>query len=60
MIPKKLASDLIPGWMPVFGNDHAPNINSTIAARGFAFCQVLKPSEKHRHNRNDENQFAAV
>jgi hypothetical protein len=29
MIPKKPAPDFDPGWIPVFGKDHAPTISES-------------------------------
>jgi hypothetical protein len=33
---------------------------SITPSRAFALCQVLQVTSPHPHNRNDENEFAAV
>jgi hypothetical protein len=40
MIPKKPAPDLIQGWIPVFGKDHAP---TTRLGRDDDFGEIAIP-----------------
>jgi hypothetical protein len=59
MIPKSLSSDLIRGWAPVFGKDHAPKKNLALTMAGGVLRKINANTTKAARNRSKNASPAA-